>query len=248
VGREVKRVPLDFDWPLRMQWKGYMNPYTSQECRVCGGSGHNPETRKIEDTWYAHNGNPAERWCGKLTQDEVDALIARGRLLDLTSEWIRGKGWVPKNVTVTADMVNAWSRNGLGHDAINQWICVETRAKRLGVWGPCPVCGGDGQIWFSEKIKELDEAWYDNERYDPPTGEGWQVWEDVSEGSPISPVFATSDELVAWLIGEGYSAEAAKAFVGHGWAPSMIVASGKVMNGIEGTVVLDGDPDQQEQE
>jgi hypothetical protein len=28
---------------------------------------------------------------------------------------------------------------------------------------------------------------------------GWQMYETVSEGSPISPVCATKDELAAWL-------------------------------------------------
>ena len=32
----------------------------------------------------------------------------------------------------------------------------------------------------------------------PPEGDGFQLWETTSEGSPISPVFATLDELCAW--------------------------------------------------
>lgn len=35
--------------------------------------------------------------------------------------------------------------------------------------------------------------------FHPPTGEGWQMWEDTSEGSPMSPVFATREELARWL-------------------------------------------------
>lgn len=29
-------------------------------------------------------------------------------------------------------------------------------------------------------------------------GDGWQLWETTSEGSPQSPVFATADELAEW--------------------------------------------------
>lgn len=36
------------------------------------------------------------------------------------------------------------------------------------------------------------------EQYDPPTGDGFQLWETTSEGSPQSPVFATLEELCAW--------------------------------------------------
>ncbi len=35
--------------------------------------------------------------------------------------------------------------------------------------------------------------------HDPPKGDGYQCWESTSEGSPISPVFKTLDELCEWL-------------------------------------------------
>jgi len=34
---------------------------------------------------------------------------------------------------------------------------------------------------------------------DPPSGEGWQVWEKVSEGSPVTPVFPTAEALAKYL-------------------------------------------------
>ena len=34
--------------------------------------------------------------------------------------------------------------------------------------------------------------------YDPPTGSGFQLWETTSEGSPISPVFETLEDLCAY--------------------------------------------------
>lgn len=37
-----------------------------------------------------------------------------------------------------------------------------------------------------------------NELLAPPVGEGYQLWETTSEGSPVSPVFATLDELCEW--------------------------------------------------
>ncbi len=36
------------------------------------------------------------------------------------------------------------------------------------------------------------------QRIEPPQGEGYQLWETTTEGSPISPVFATLDVLCAW--------------------------------------------------
>lgn len=32
----------------------------------------------------------------------------------------------------------------------------------------------------------------------PPKGDGFQLWETTTEGSPVSPVFKTLDELCEW--------------------------------------------------
>ena len=254
MGREIKRVALDFDWPLFMVWKGYLNPYDSQKCKVCDGSGCNPETKQISDDWYDFDGT-GRRWSDNITDDEVEALFRRGRLArdfwgfqawydEDENKWI---GWIDgikqevKNLPPfpSADEVNRWSRNGLGHDSLNHWICLKTRAKRLGVFGECPVCDGGGEIWFSDRVKELSENWYEDERYDPPTGEGWQLWETVSEGSPVSPVFEKSEDLEFWLIGEGYSEGAAKSFIESGWVMSGAMVDGKFYKDIESAVLGD---------
>ena len=38
--REIHRVALTFDWPLKTPWPGYINPYRIT-CHVCEGSGEN---------------------------------------------------------------------------------------------------------------------------------------------------------------------------------------------------------------
>ena len=85
----------------------------------------------------------------------------------------------------------------------------------------------------------LHRPWRDDE------ATWFQVWETVSEGTPVTPPFATQAELVDYLVEHGdfwqqkrwkegdrfmqpeppgYSREAAEAFVmGSGWVPSMIV-------------------------
>ena len=59
-----------------------------------------------------------------------------------------------------------------------------------------------------------------------------QMYETVSEGTPLSPPFATTDELVDWMCsnkdfwGNGpRTREQAERFVKGGWAPSFIVSS-----------------------
>ena len=52
----------------------------------------------------------------------------------------------------------------------------------------CP----DWDEYLKEPIAKLKEL------LEPPKGEGYQLWETTSEGSPVSPVFATLDELCEW--------------------------------------------------
>ena len=54
----------------------------------------------------------------------------------------------------------------------------------------------------------------------PEQATHYQVYENVSEGTPVSPVFATLDALVEWLVSEGYSRTAAENFAKTGWAMS----------------------------
>lgn len=37
--RDVKRVPLDFDWPINKVWDGYVTPDGTEPCDGCSGSG-----------------------------------------------------------------------------------------------------------------------------------------------------------------------------------------------------------------
>jgi hypothetical protein len=61
----------------------------------------------------------------------------------------------------------------------------------------------------------------------------YQVYETVSEGTPVTPPFATKEELVNYLVEHGdfwdqrrghggWSRENAERFVGAGWAPSLV--------------------------
>ena len=228
MGRILKRVPLDFKWPKNQIWKGYVNPYRSQQCKACDQTGLNPETKKIEDEWYNFDNpvykpnpyRPGARYnvnahCNNITESEVEALVRGGRLSDLLDSWYhfndeknvwekcdtsvpyKDRKWVEceQPTFPTPEQVNEWDMKGMGHDAINRSICVEVRAKELGVYGHCECCNGEGEIWFSDEIKQLAENW---EQVEPPTGEGFQMWENTSEGSPMSPVFETFDELCEW--------------------------------------------------
>lgn len=50
-------------------------------------------------------------------------------------------------------------------------------------------------MWSSPEVMAASEAWEPSE---PPVGDGFQLWETTSEGSPISPVFQTLEALCSW--------------------------------------------------
>jgi hypothetical protein len=189
MGRELRRVPLSFNWPLREVWEGYVNPYPGARCPACDGTGYGPGAKELADSFYGG-------WEHDLTQDEVDALVENNRLFDLTHRWT-GEAWTPLDPPVrpTPADVSAWSRRGFGHDAINRGILIRARVERLGL-APrlCPRCEGGGHVWLPG-MKARHDAW---KPADPPTGPGYQAWETTSEGSPITPVFRTLRKLCAW--------------------------------------------------
>lgn len=151
------------------------------------------------------------QWGHQLRQEDVDALVSEERLKDFTRvplneqqrEDVRmkmengGNKWLPydNGHHPTAAEVNEWSLLGLGHDSINQSICVEARCKREGFEVSCRKCGGEGYVFATKELEALHDEW---ENYEPPEGEGYQLWETTSEGSPVSPVFETIEELCEW--------------------------------------------------
>ncbi|EJZ18033.1 hypothetical protein NE852_13890 [Rhizobium sp. Pop5] len=50
----------------------------------------------------------------------------------------------------------------------------------------------------------------------------FQLYENVSEGSPVSPVFPTSEKLVEWLKQKGWTTESVEFLLSNGHAPTAI--------------------------
>lgn len=57
---------------------------------------------------------------------------------------------------------------------------------------------GVPMIVFDYALGEPCPDWRKHFKVDPPTGDGYQLWETTTEGSPISPVFGSAEELAAW--------------------------------------------------
>jgi hypothetical protein len=245
MGREIKRVPLDFDQPLNETWPGYLSPHW----RDCPS----PDCFNGSTT--------AGEWVHKMLYPVLmlDEAYLRGnnklhpylREHPLSPTRLREGGdyrslhdYEP--LPISADIVEFCTAlagregsGGFGHDAIDHWQMDKAVLRGAGLpedFFTCKVCKGAA---IHPDDVEASEAW---ERTDPPEGEGWQMWETVSEGSPITPVFATAEGLVDHLVEHGdrpgrggWRREAAESFVAAGWAPSFI--------GIEGVGLFRGAED-----
>jgi hypothetical protein len=196
MSREIKRVSLKFDWPIGKVWMGYVNPYNSIECPYCNATGGSKEAQELENKWFNWDGPREKAWQHNLDEDDIKELIKNDRLKDLTYEFKDNK-WVKiENKIITPEMVNEWSYKNFGHDAINRWICIKAKCKKMGVPERCKHCEGDGFIFANDKVKKLYKNW---EKIEPPKGNGYQLWETTSEGSPKSPVFKNVKDLAKWL-------------------------------------------------
>lgn len=200
MSREARRVPLDFDWPTGQVWAGYLLPDTLHEatCTDCDGRGETPARRWVADI---------ASLCLLLDDDIADQ--ERGRPLH---PYLAGAANGAYGVRPTPDIVEFGTgladREGglLGHDSIDTWRATEKLIVAAGLdpntWGICATCSGHGSIEKYPGQRAEAEAW---EPAPPPTGDGWQLWETTSEGSPQTPVFAAAEELAEYCAREGVS-------------------------------------------
>lgn len=231
MGRELKRVPLDFQWPMDKPWSGYLNPHyaKSHNCAACGGSGATTASQRLGDL------------VSLLMLSGTDALrgACHPYLCEAPLYSTQGKTCGTDMAELTACLAGH-TPSFIGHDAYDKLSAKKKIIAAAGLpegWGTCPECNGDGTIWDSPEAEQAAEDWT---RSEPPTGDGYQIWETVSEGSPISPVFATPEELAQHMAGtrwgadKGSSVETWLKFInGPGWAPSMVMDANGIRSGAD---------------
>lgn len=105
-------------------------------------------------------------------------------------------------------------------------------------WKPREDDDDDFEGWYGKRPvpEEYMPDWPESERTH------YQMYEDTSEGTPISPVMATPEELARWLADNGASAFAGQTASYESWlrvcnggyAPSALVVPGTGMvNGVD---------------
>ena len=271
MGREIRRVPLDFSWPLNKAWEGFLNPHfkpcPNEEkglCRngnTCAGAWLDAITRflsllgeeailepyaeelRARGRTYPHpyieSFEQAPR--RSIPREEAKKIQAIEDPFSRTMEWQVAIQRHAKLVPFTAELGElitalAGMKPQLGNGA--DYAIAQALLKAAGIspearWGICKVCDGHAD---DPENRAVYEAWKETP---PPTGEGWQLWETVSEGSPISPVFPTEEAFKAYLLAQGYSQAAADGFCMSGSAPSMVsTPDGRLLNDIEACAVM----------
>jgi len=279
MGREIRRVPLEFNWPLNKVWKGFVNPHY-RECpeatkNNCHGGYTNAgkwldavcrliamlgqEAAQCAPDHQAHfkragriYPHPYLREWGQAPWTDVsrDTMV---RIRGIKDEGERMRALhvylqqnPPQLLALDDELATLVQGLAPGEDlsSIGGMAAYRIRKTLIGAagldvetWGICKVCGGEG---LDPAVKEVYENW---QAEDPPSGDGWQVWETVSEGSPISPVFPSAEEVVRWLVdAEGCSELGARRFVDAGWCPSWVMTSdGQGLSGIDACAVVHGE-------
>jgi hypothetical protein len=247
MSREVRRVPLDFDWPTNEVWKGYVRPddLDGEPCSDCqGGQTYagwwlQRLCQRLEmlarDVIDQERGKPMHPWLANDPYPPTDSthlFMPATRVLRPSKDMlalIAGLEGVPE------EQVHGRFWGGRDHMLFRAIV----KAAGLEHWGGCETCQGEGTLERYPGQKAEAGSW---KAEDPPAGDGWQLWETVSEGSPVSPVFAEDEGLAQWLTtpagGEmagpsrrPMTIDQARGFVRAGWAPSGVINAGGMHDG-----------------
>jgi hypothetical protein len=226
MGREIKRVALDYNFTINEVWPGFLNPHY-RKCPHCD-HGTTKALERLEDlvSLIMLSGEDAHRqWAHPYFYDAPLHNTA---------------GRIPPSPDMTELTVGLAGRDlgSFGHDSCDKWSAVKKIIAAAGLpkdWGICPHCKGDA---VDAVVKAAYEAWTETP---PPAGEGWQLWETTTEGSPQTPVFKTPEELARYCADNSVSSlgdqtetyDTWLTFIrGPGWAPSMISRGSSFQSGV----------------
>lgn len=262
MGREVRRVPVDFDWPINQVWGGFLMPdkFDEEPCPTCYTVDYQGERKRGSGSTAAAKWLEAVLYLVGMMAEDIRAQSFEGTEHQFTQFGDDRSKLHPylaslQRINVyesrrpSADIVDLVvgitgrdNRVSFGTGSDFAWKAMKALKAAAGVdekWGWCPTCDGHGSIEKYPGQRAEGEAWSE-EDHEPPTGEGWQLWETVSEGSPISPVFDSPEGLARWMASPEYTwgvsqpmeYESALRFVtGDGWAPSMVLTSSGLVAG-----------------
>lgn len=230
MSREVRRVPVGWKHPVE----------------------YNPHWQWQASTPYGRS-KPASRLHGPT---ERFAPLYGESYTPAREKWEREKAeWEAGNHEHLVWLLNYHSTDGwVNHKGVRE----EPR--------PYQVYADDGDTvvreFFPSTVDEILAVYPYSEYATEPTPEthmpdfgapedelGWVLYETVSEGSPVTPVFATADELIEHLATVGQDHDqvplrrtAAEALVRSRWAPSAMMVGGAFYKGAEDADLIEALP------
>lgn len=241
MGREIRRVPLDFDWPIDKVWDGFLNPHGGPCPAAVRGECFDGYTAGRK--WLYVIANLLSVAGGDAASPGRRGIWPHPYLQELPfgpSFQNKPVGPTPDLAALTTALAGRPPSDGLGHDACDRWSIEKKIIAAAGfdpeTWGVCPTCGGDGD---DPAQRAAAEAW---KATSPPKGDAYQLWSTTTEGHPMSPPKASPEELARWLADNGASTfgyETASyatwlSFIrGPGWAPTAMSDGRTLVSGVE---------------
>lgn len=123
-------------------------------------------------------------------------------------------------------------------DACDQWIAdfkafMSENPSGVKTWGEN---NKNESVFWEWETTPPDREWYRPEWSSEDTT-AYQIYENVSEGTPVSPVFQTQEEMKTWLMDEWELSEtAADHFIKTEYSFSMIMTSDGISSPGAGTI------------
>lgn len=125
-------------------------------------------------------------------------------------------------------------------DAEKEWLADFDRVRAGQMDDIEKECYPNGVCEWASENTPPDPAYYMPDWTDEERTH-FMMYEDTSEGTPISPAFETPEELARWLTDNGASTFASYTATYEQWlpicrggfAPSMVISGGKIMGGVE---------------
>ena len=235
MGREIRRVPVGFDWPIEKVWWGFVMPSTlhSQECIYCDRKGYSKIALKLYNIWYGYEHyfpsgpelKPFE------STEEVIVEYAKKNV----SKTYTGDTWIKKEFTENelkqeakrlATVFNGRWMYHLNQEEIDVMWDEYSKLKEIFKEKPDPFTYSRNVIstvFFNECPDEIIRHYAKKQNFNHlcnfcngkgcfenpgakwwtetpvPEGPAYQLWETVSEGSPVSPAFEKAEDLAQWL-------------------------------------------------
>lgn len=222
MSREIRRVPLDWKHPTEY------DPYWEQHSRTWRGEKRPPSRLHAPtERFIALYETPFSEAHATWVEEKAQWEAGTHRTLIFSLKYHSPEGWVDRN-GVMQEPTPYVIYDPKDHDTVIDEIFPTSMEELLAVYP------------YSQYASEPTVKYYMPD-FPKDAVLGYCLYESVSEGTPVTPVFATQEELIDWLatMGQDYDQvplrlESAIAIVRQGGTfGSMMVVNNQLYNTTE---------------